>query len=164
MNAQMNAQAQALRARFAALAPREKMMVAAAAVVIAIGLVWLLAIGPALATLRSAEEQRRSLDTQLQQMIALRAQAQSMQSQPKQNRAEAVRQLELSVRQLGPTGRLVVAGDRATVTLTGTSADALAQWLVQARTAAHALPGEAHLTRGANGAWEGTLVLTLPHS
>jgi general secretion pathway protein M len=161
----MNAQLDALRVRFIALAPREKLMVIAAAVVVALALVWLVAIGPALATLRTADEQRRSIDSQLQRMAALRTQAQAMQSQPKQNRDEAMRQLEQSVRQrLGTTGRVVIAGDRVTITLTGTPADALAQWLAQARTAAHTLPGEAHLTRNASGLWEGNLVLILPRS
>lgn len=161
----MNAATQALRARWVALAPREKWMVAAAAAVVAFALVWMIAIGPALATLRSADEQRRTLDTQVQQMLNLQAQAQSLQSQPKLGREEALRQLELSARQrLGTTGRLVVSGDRVTITLAGTQADALAQWLAQARTAARSLPGEAHLTRNAGGTWEGTLVLTLPRT
>ena len=161
----MNAQAEMLRARFKALAPREKLMVLAAAVVVAIAIVWLIAIGPALSTLRNADAQRRALDTQLQRMVALKTQAQAMQSQPKQGHDEAMRQLEQSVRQrLGTSGRMVIAGDRVTVTLTGTPADALAQWLAQARTAAHALPGEAHLTRNASGLWEGSLVLILPRA
>jgi general secretion pathway protein M len=52
-------------------------------------------------------------------------------------------------------------------------ADALANWLAQARNNARAVPQEAHLTRSANprqgnGAptptvrWDGTLVLSLP--
>lgn len=165
MNAQMNTQVQALRARWAALAPREKVMVGAAAAVVGIAIVWLLLVAPALATLRSAESQRRTLDAQLQGMAALQQQAKAMQAQPKQSRDEALRQLELSVQQrLGTSGRIVVAGDRATVTLTNTPADALAQWLAQARTAAHALPAEAHLVRNGSGAWEGSLVLTLPRS
>jgi general secretion pathway protein M len=161
----MNAAVEALRARWLAFAPREKMLVAAAAAVIAFAIVWMIAIGPALSTLRSADAQRRSLDTQLQRMLALQAQAQSMQAQPRQNRDEALRQLELSVRQrLGTTGRMVISGDRVTITLTGTPADALAQWLAQARATAHALPGEAHLTRNSGGSWEGSLVLALPRS
>lgn len=161
----MSAQTQALKARWAALVPREKLMVAVAAAVVAFGIVWLVAIGPALATLRSADQQRLSLDSQLQRMASLRMQAQAMQSQPRQNRDEAVRQLEQSVRQrLGTAGRMTLQGDRVTITLTGTAPDALAQWLAQARTAAHALPGEAHLTRNANGQWEGSLVLSLPRS
>lgn len=159
----MNARMQMLTARFNALAPREKLMVAAAAAVIAFAVVWMIAIGPALATLRGADLQRRSLDTQVQRMVALQSQAQALQSQPKLGRDEAMRQLEASVRQrLGPSGRVVIAGERVTITLTGTPADALAQWLAQARSVARATPTEAHISRNASGLWEGTVVLTLP--
>lgn len=161
----MKAQVQTLKVRWTALAPREKLMVAAAAAVIALATVWLVAIGPALSTLHSADEQRVALDSQLQRMAALRTQAQALQSQPKQNREEALRQLEQTVVQrLGTSGRMTIAGDRVTITLTGTPADSLAQWLAQARVAAHAVPGEAHLTRNAGGQWEGSLVLSLPRS
>jgi general secretion pathway protein M len=161
----MKAQLGMLRARWETLAPREKVMVAAAVAVVALGLVWMIFIGPALSTLRTAETQRRTLDAQLQRMAAMRTQAQAMQSQPKANRDESLRQLEQSVRQrLGTTARMQVAGDRVTVTLTGTPADALAQWLAQSRAAAHALPAEAHLVRNAAGTWEGNLVLALPRT
>jgi general secretion pathway protein M len=152
-----------LKARWEALRPREQAMVAAAALVAAFAVIWLIALGPALSTLRSAEDQRRALDAQLQHMRALQAQAQALQSQPKLNYDEALRLLEQSVRQrLGATARLVIAGERANLTLTGTAPDALAQWLTQARVNARALPSEARLTRNAGGLWEGTLVLTLP--
>ena len=70
-------------------------------------------------------------------------------------------------------GGFALAGDRATLTLQGVQADALANWLAQARNNARAVPQEAHLTRSANprqgnGAptptvrWDGTLVLSLP--
>jgi general secretion pathway protein M len=153
----------ALKQHWAALARREKLMVAAATAVVAIAALWILAIAPALATLQHSDEQRRVLDAQLQRIMALRAQAQSLQSQPKQNYEEASRQLELSVRQgLGTSARLSIQGERATVTLTGTAPDALAQWLAQARANARAIPAEAHLLRNGNGMWEGNVVLTLP--
>jgi General secretion pathway, M protein. len=152
-----------LRTRWEGLALREKMLVAGAAALVAAALVWMVALGPALATLRTADQQQRALDAQLQRMRALQLQAQAMQSQPKQNHDAALRQLELSVKQrLGTSARLVVAGERATVTLSGTQPDALAQWLTQARVSAHALPSEAHLQRSSSGLWEGTLVLALP--
>ena len=158
----MNTQA-LLKARWQGLAAREKMLTVAAAALIAVALVWLVLLGPALGTLRSAETQRRALDEQLRQMQLLQAQAQALQAQPKQNHDDAVRLLELSVRQrLGTTGRILIAGDRATVTLTGASPDALAQWLTQARVNARALPGEARIARNAAGLWDGTLVLALP--
>jgi general secretion pathway protein M len=155
--------ASTLKARWDGLAPREKAWVAAGIALAAAALVWLIAIGPAVGTLRSAEQQHRALDAQLQQMRGLQAQAQALQAQPKQNREEALRLLELSVRErLGTTARFLVAGDRVTITLTGAAPLALAQWLTQARLNARALPSEAHLSRNSGGLWEGTLVLTLP--
>lgn len=152
-----------LRARWAGLASRERMLVAGAAALVALALVWWVLLAPALATLRSAGEQHGVLDRQLQQMRRLQAQARAMQSQPKQSQDEAMRQLESAIRQqLGVSARYSIAGDRVTVTLTNTPAQALAQWLTQVRTNARAIPGEARLTRSAAGGWDGTLVLTLP--
>lgn len=155
--------ASALRVRWQALPSREKMMVAAAILLVAAALLWWVALGPALRIVRSANQQHRALDTQLQAMRGLQQQAQALQAQPKQSRDEALRRLELSVRQkLGATARTAVTGDRVSVTLTGTPPDALAQWITQARVDARALPSEARLTRNAAGLWEGTLVLSLP--
>ena len=153
----------AVQARWAALAPREKVMVAAAAALVGLALLWWVALAPALATLRAAPEQHRSLDAQLQRMQALQAQAQALQSQPKQGYDEALRALEQTIRQrFGTTARYSIAADRVTVTLTAAAPDTLAQWLTQARVNARALPAEARLTRNAAGQWDGTLVMTLP--
>jgi general secretion pathway protein M len=152
-----------LKARWESLTPRDKGWVAGAGVLLALVLVWVIALAPALATLRTAEAQHRALDAQLQHMRGLQAQAQALQAQPRQSREEALRMLELSVRErLGTTARSVVAGERVTITLAGTAPLALAQWLTQARVNARALPSEARLHRNAAGLWEGTLVLTLP--
>lgn len=157
MNAQM------LRARWAALAPREQALVAAAIGLVLLALLWWIALGPAVATLRSAEVQHRALDDQLQRMRRLQAQARAMQSQPRQNADESMRQLEGAIRQqLGVSARYSIAGDRVTVTLTNVPAAALAQWLSQVRTNARAIPGEARLTRNPAGGWDGNLVLALP--
>jgi general secretion pathway protein M len=155
--------AQELRAHWAALAPREQALAGAAAMLVALALVWWVALAPAVATLRSADAQRRSLDTQLQAMQRLQAQARAMQSQPRQAPDEAMRQLEAAIHQhLGTSARYSIAGDRVTVTLGNTPASALAQWLSQVRTDARAIPGEARLTRNATGGWDGTLVVNLP--
>ena len=153
----------ALRARWQALAPREQALVAAAGGLVALALLWWIALGPAIATLRSADAQHRALDRQLLQMRRLQAQARAMQSQPRQGQDESLRQLEGAIRQqLGLSARYTIAGERVTVTLTNAPAAALAQWLSQVRTNARAIPGEARLTRNAAGGWDGTLVLTLP--
>jgi general secretion pathway protein M len=161
------------RARWDKLAPREKAAVLAAALLVGAALVWWVVLGPALQTLRSADRQHAELDAQLQKMRTLQAEAQALQSTPKLSYDDALRALETSVRQrLGGTAQLNVAGDRATLTLKGASAEALAQWLAQARINARALPAEARLVRntaptatpGGNPtvAWDGTLVLSLP--
>ncbi|MGV3571857.1 MAG: type II secretion system protein GspM [Ramlibacter sp.] len=155
--------AQELRARWNALAPREQRLVAAAAALVAVAVLWWVALGPALATLRGAEAQHRTLDTQLLQMRRLQAQAKAMQAQPRQGHEEAMRQLELAIReQLGTAARYTIAGDRVTVTLANAPPAAFAQWLAQVRSNARAIPGEAKLVRNASGGWDGTLVLTLP--
>jgi len=159
----MNPHLQLIRQRWGALARREKMLVAGAAAVLVLVLLWIIAISPALNTLRHSDEQRRTLDAQLQRIMALQAQAQSLQSQPKQNHEESARQLEAAVHQgLGTSARMTVQGERVTITLAGTAPDALAQWLTQARVNARAIPTEAHLVRNANGMWDGNLVLALP--
>ena len=155
--------ASALRERWSLLAPREKALVAGAAVLVGLALLWWVALGPALATLRGAEAQHRALDSQLQRMLGMQAQAQAMQAQPRQSYDEAIRLLETATRQkLGPAARMTIIGDRVTLALAGTSADALAQWLTQARINARALPSEARLARNTAGSWDGTVVLTLP--
>lgn len=156
----------ALQARWDGLAAREKRLVLGAAALIAVALVWWVAIGPALKTLRSAADSHRSLDAQVQQMKALAAQALALQSQPKAGLDESLRALEASTTQrLGTGARLTVVGERATLTLRNVPADALAQWLAQARINARALPSEARLTRSpapGSASWDGTLVLSLP--
>lgn len=156
-----------LGARWQQLAPRERLMVLAAGALVLLALLWWIGLAPALRLLREAESQHRNLDRQLQTMQQLTQQATTLQSLPKASYDDALRALEAATQQrLGAGGRLVVAGDRATVTLKGVPADALAGWLAQARINARALPAEAHLTRtpaaAGTPAWDGTLVLTLP--
>lgn len=152
-----------LGARWQALAPRERKLVLGAAALVALALVWWVALAPALATLRTAPEQHRALDAQLQRMQRMQAQAQTMLAQPRQNYDEALRQLEQAIRtQLGTSARYSISAERVTVTLTGVSGQVLGQWLSQVRVNARALPGEARLVRNASGSWDGTLVLTLP--
>jgi len=151
------------QARWTQLPPREKnLLKLAAALVLAAGL-WQLVLAPAVATLRSADAQARALDAQLQHMKALQTRAQSLQGQPAIGFEEAQRALDLATRQaLGATAQLNVAGDRVSVTLKGASADALAQWLAQARLNARSVPLEARLIRAGSGSWNGVLVMSLP--
>jgi general secretion pathway protein M len=152
-----------LSARWQGMAARERTLVTAAVALVVLALLWWLAVAPALAVLRSAEPQHRALDEQLGRMRGLQQQVRTLQSQPKLGPDEALRAIEESVRQrLGTSARISVAGERVTITLTGTPPDALAGWLGHARVNARVLPTDVRLTRGASGGWDGTLVLALP--
>lgn len=166
----------ALQARWQTLAPREQNLLMVAAALVAVALLWWLALAPALQTLRGAGERHAALDAQLQRMQALQAEALQLQTLPRANPDNAQRALQSSVTEtLGASARLVLTGDRATLTLRGTPADALAAWLAQARGNAQAVPQEMRLTRaqpteGRNAPparaaavrWDGTIVLALP--
>lgn len=171
-----------LRARWLALAPREQALVRGAAVLVAAALLWWLALAPALQTLRSAPARHAVLDAQLQRMLALQNEAERLKGVPRADQGNAARALQSAVTErLGSTARTNVLGERATVTLTGTPAGALAPWLAQVRSNAKSVPQEVHLLRAnappgsapaaapvaaaaapATARWDGTLVLALP--
>ncbi len=156
-----------LLARWRVLDQREQTLIRGTALLAGLALIWWVLLAPPLRTLRQVEAQQRSLDAQWQKMQGLRAQAQALQSQPRISRDDALRALQASVKLLGASAQLSVVGDRATVTLRNTPADALAQWLAQARANAGAIPEEARLMRNPSNpaglaAWDGMLVLRLP--
>lgn len=174
--------AAALQTRWKALAPREQNLVLAAVGVVAVALLWWVALAPALATLRQAPELHSKLDLQLQQMQRLQAEAQQLQAQPQTSPSDAVGALRAALTQrLGTAAQMNVLGDRVTVTLKAAPADATAEWLALARTNARAVTVEARLTRSnaaapvnagpatlgnaaapATPRWDGTVVLALP--
>jgi general secretion pathway protein M len=156
----------ALQARWARLDARERRLTLLGAGVVALALLWWVALAPALHTLRSAPQQHQRLDEQLERMRQLQAQAQALQNRPRVNQADAVRALEQSVReQLGASTQLQINGSQASLTLKNLPAPALALWLSQVRGSAHASVTQARLMRDSAAAppsWSGTLVLALP--
>jgi general secretion pathway protein M len=175
-----------LAQRWASLAAREKMMVISAGLVVGLALLWWVALAPALQTLRAANAQHAQADAQLQSMRLLAAEATALRGQRVLGYEESLRNLENSVKQtFGAGATLSVSDARASLTLKGVSADALAQWLSQARINARVVPSEARLQRSNLGAgaaastassatataasaspapvlWDGVLVLALP--
>ena len=152
--------------RWSRVAPREKNLIRLAGGLLLAALLWLLILSPALTTLRSADAQAKTLDAQLQRMQSLRAQADALQKQPPLSFDDALRALTTATKQsLGATAQLNVTGDRASVTLKAASADALAEWLTQARVNARSVPIEVRLVRAVTtGAvsWNGVVIMGLP--
>lgn len=149
------------QARWRTTSPREQRLLLVAFALVLGALLWWVALAPALATLKGAEVRQRVLDAQWQQMQRLQAQALALQAQPPLAPAVARGLLEASLKTLGDTAQLSVTGERVTVTLKATPADALAQWLAQVRLNVRTAPSEARLVRNAAGSWDGALVLTL---
>lgn len=159
-----------LDALWARLDARERRLVAIAATVVVIAVLWKLALAPAVSTLRMAGGQRQALEVQAQQMQRLQAEAEALKALPRLGREEAIRALESAVKQrLGSGGQMNIVGDRANVVLKDVPANALAECLSEARANARATPVEMRLTRAPGAApgtparWNGTISLSLPN-
>jgi len=149
-----------LRARWRALAPRERNAATLAGAALGLLLVWLLALQPAWRTLRDAPAQIDRLDAQLQQMQQMAAESRELRGTPPLSSAQSVAALQAATARLGDRARLVVSADRATLTLTGVTGDQLRDWLFEARSGARTRPIEAQLTRGPSG-YSGSLVVAI---
>ena len=135
-------------------------------------MLWTWNLAPALKTLREVPLQLTQLDAQTQQLKAMQAQAQTLQKSPRIKPNEAASLFQKAASEvLGNGARLNIEGTRATLTLSGVSADSLAQFVALARTQSQAMPIEAHLQKfSASGSankdskelWRGALILSLP--
>ena len=142
------------------LAARERRLVVVAAWMVAGLLVWWVALGPALATLKAADQQHQTLDAQLQNMQRLAAETQALRSAPPVTPEQAAAALKAATDRLGDKAKLALQGERAVLTLTGVGTGALRDWLAEARAGARARPLEANLSRAAQG-YSGTLVVAI---
>jgi general secretion pathway protein M len=149
-----------LVARWRELSPRDRQAALIAAGAVGLLLAWLLLVQPAWRTLREAPVQIDRLDAQLQQMQQLANESRELRGTAPLPTAQSVAALQAATQRLGDRGRIVVAGDRATVTLTGVAGDQLRDWLFEARSGARARPVEAQLTRGPGG-YSGSLVVAI---
>jgi len=141
-------------------APHERQLIVAAAVAIVILVVWLIAVRPALNTLRETPAELDRLDTQWQQMQLAALESTTLRSAspvPPQQAAEALR---AATERLGGKGKIALQGDRATLTFSSVPFEALRNWIGEARGAARARPVEAQLLKGANG-YSGAITVVL---
>ncbi len=150
-----------LRARWAGLAQRERMMLGVAAAVLGTFLVYVIAIRPAWNTVSEAPKRIAELDSQLQQMQRMASESKELRGTPRMPPSQSSTALKTATDAMGAAGRLTLAGDRATLTVTNANGDQLRRWLLDARTTARARPVEATLTRGAGG-YSGSLIVALP--
>lgn len=153
-----------LKTRWAAMAAREQRGLTLAAVVVAAALLWMVAMAPALRTLKSAAAQNTALSAELERMQTLQARAKLLQAKPAMAPQESLKALQAAAADLGKAATLQVVGEQATLTLKMLSAQSLAQWLAP-ESGPGLSPFEAHLLRDTSSPeplWSGTLIYRLP--
>lgn len=154
-----------VKARWAALGPREQRGLALAASVLGAALLWSVGLAPALRTLQSAPALNAQLGAAAERMQALQARAQLLQAKPVAVPGDLLKALQSATTELGKAASLQVVGDVATITLRQVRVPSLAPWLAPA-VGTGPSPAEAHLQRdagsGAEPLWSGTLVYRLP--
>ena len=143
-----------------ALTRRDRRLAALGACAVGVVLLWLIGVQPALRTLREAPPAIERLDAELQQMQLLAAESRTLRAAPQVAPAQSAAALTAAVARLGDKARLVLQGERASVTFSGADGETLRSFLAEARSTARARPVEAQLVRGAKG-YDGTLVLSL---
>ena len=149
------------QARWQALGARERRLLVWAGRLLAVALVWFVAVQPAWRTARAAPVRLDQLDSQLQQMQRLAGEARQLRGAPAVGAVQAQAAVKAACDALGGAARLQLGGDRATITFTNIGGPQLREWFDEVRTAARARPREASLTRGTQG-YSGTVVLALP--
>jgi general secretion pathway protein M len=152
--------------RLMALPDKDRQRMKYLALGLFLSLLWFWNIAPALKTYREAPQQLAQLELQSHYLKSLQTQAVALQKAPRMNAQNASAALQQTATEiLGSSAKLNLEAGRATLNLTPTSADTLAQFLASARIKAYALPVEAQLqkTKTADQAlWRGTLILSLP--
>ena len=149
------------RARWRRLARRERRLVSVALTVVALALLWAIAVQPAWHTLRTAPAQIDAVDLQLQQMQRMAGETRELRALPPVKPSQAIEALRGATDRLGPSAKLSLVGDRATVSFEGVPGEALAAWLGEVRSAARARPDDAKLSRGPAGSFSGSVTLGL---
>lgn len=147
-----------LRTWWQGLARRERRLIGSAALLVAVALLWWVALAPAVRTLKRAPAQIDAAEVQLQAMQRLASEARELRAVTPVSNEQAANVLKAATARLGDKGRLALQGDRAVLTVAGVGSMALRDWLAEARSGARARTIEANLTRGTSGL-TGTVVV-----
>lgn len=157
-----------VQATWSGLQPRERRLIAFATLLVAAALLWIVALAPALATLRQAPAERATLQTDVARVQRLQRTARALQAAPPLDRAQSLAAFQTATQKaLGAAAQVSTAESVIRVTLKDAPAQSLADWLAEVRTSAHLLPSQAQLQRAPDSPastaarWSGTLSFNL---
>ena len=143
------------------MAVRERRLLAAAAGLVLVALLWWVAIAPAWRVMRSAPVQLETLELQWQSMQGLSAEARELRAIPPVPLAQAQAALTAAGQRLGDKARLTIQGERAVLDLNGLGGEVMTAWLAEVRASARVRVITAQLNRLPNGAYRGKLELSI---
>jgi general secretion pathway protein M len=158
---QLKAQLAPLRAKWLALAPRERQMLGVMGCAIGVTVLFMVAVKPAWKTLQQTPAQLREAQAVLDDMRKQAEEVKAMRSQPPVPPVQAQASLQSATDRLGEGARLRMQSDRAVLSLDKVSGAALASWLSEVRSSARVRPLEANLSQVEGGAYSGTVTLSL---
>ncbi len=150
----------ALRSHWQSLGERDRLILRLAAAGLALLLVWLLALQPALRVLRAMPAQLDAAELSLQQMQRLALEASELRAVPAVSAEQSMQALQAASQHLGPQASLTIQADRAVLNFSGIAGAALQAWLIEVRSAARARPIQAQVQRGPKG-YDGSITLDL---
>lgn len=150
----------ALRAAWSGRSPRERAALSLAAGVVALALLWSMAVQPAWQTLQRVPAQIAAADAQLHTMRLLAEEARALRAVPAMQGVQGAEAVQAAADRLGARARVSLQAGRAVLTLDGLSPEEFNSLLAEVRAGARARPVEARLNRTDRGL-SGTLVLDL---
>lgn len=150
-----------LRRWWSALAVREQRLLGLAAALIGLFLLWVLALAPALHTLRTVPPLLAAGEGQLRVMQSLASEAVALRAFAPVPLAQAQQALSAASERLGEGAKLSLQGERALLTVKSLSGEQLKGWLAEARAGARARVVEASLSQTSPGLYDGSLTLAL---
>ena len=101
-----------------------------------------------------------TLDRQWQQMQLAAIESETLRAASPVTPAQANEALRAATERLGSKAKLLIQGDRATITFTGLAFEDLRAWVGEARSGARARPVEAQLLKAASG-YSGSISVVL---
>jgi len=150
----------ALNSRWQVLAPRERLLVTAAAWAVGLGALWTWGLQQPWQNARRAQAALERLDEQWLVMQRQAAEAQALKAVAPMPPGQAEQALQAATARLGARGRLTRQGELAVLTVDGIGPGELQAWWAEARAGARARPVAMQLTRQERGL-SGTLTVSL---
>jgi general secretion pathway protein M len=141
------------------LGPRDRRALLWCGALVALALLWWVALAPAISTWRQAPARIDSAQQTLLRLQDMAQEAQALQSQAREPGAGTpLERLRQASTMLGSAADINAQGDALVVSVIGVKPEALSSWLAQVRLNARLKPAQVRWQAADDGLWSGTVV------